>query len=106
MNRRDFIFSGLRGALVGAALTTGLASIRLPDTARFIRGKRRASEVKAYFYNGADLQPKVGDVYRIDGVGLNGVGDYIVLFDSPISEGAIGLEHSRYKVEAGVWGPA
>lgn len=37
MNRRAFLGAGLRGALFGAALATGLAKVELPQ-ARFVRG--------------------------------------------------------------------
>jgi hypothetical protein len=45
MNRRSFLLAGLRGAMLGSAITTGLASVKLPEQVAFVRGKLRAADL-------------------------------------------------------------
>lgn len=48
MNRRSFLLIGLRGVMLGAAIATGLASVKLPEQVPFVRGKIRASDLVSF----------------------------------------------------------
>lgn len=47
MNRRDFLLGGLRGALLGLAITSGLSPVKIPEVS-FVRGKLRASAIRDF----------------------------------------------------------